>query len=196
MGEYGTYEGTEIKIGTCEDMYYLRADQIHLVRSATLDHVDALRFRFPFPDEDDVKPGEFDKYNKGFRVWGIEPPSDGHVLHYDVQFKDTGNVGVLVMLPCPYSTKGKDSGIKYGYNGYRGPAQVVQQRAWNGVWVTVMQCGVCSGLWRLETVEDALPVCEALISQGDQRERDDKGGGKGWYEMALRIRRGYETPVK
>ena len=27
MGEYAKYQGEEIKIGTCEDLYYLRADQ-------------------------------------------------------------------------------------------------------------------------------------------------------------------------
>ena len=31
MGEYASYLGERIKIGTCENMYYLRADQRHLV---------------------------------------------------------------------------------------------------------------------------------------------------------------------
>lgn len=34
MGEYATYKGQEIKIGTCEDCYYLRADQRHLAQVA------------------------------------------------------------------------------------------------------------------------------------------------------------------
>ncbi len=32
MGEYAIYRGERIKIGTCEDMYYLRPDQVHLVK--------------------------------------------------------------------------------------------------------------------------------------------------------------------
>ena len=31
MGEYARFRGAEIKIGTCESMYYLRADQRHLI---------------------------------------------------------------------------------------------------------------------------------------------------------------------
>ncbi|MBA3354975.1 MAG: hypothetical protein H0U18_03355 [Pyrinomonadaceae bacterium] len=27
MGEYATFKGLSVKIGTCENMYYLRADQ-------------------------------------------------------------------------------------------------------------------------------------------------------------------------
>lgn len=194
MGEYGTYKGNEIKIGTCEDMLYLRPDQIGLVRSEALRDITELRFRFPFPDEDGVEPGQFDNPDRKFPVWGIEPPAS-EMKHYPVQFKDTGNAGVLVMLPCSYSTEGKGGELKYMYNGFRGPAHVVQQRAWAGVWVTVMKCGVCDALWRLPELADALPVCEALILEGDRNEFRNKGGGKGWYEMAKRIRRGYETPA-
>ena len=31
MGEYANYMGERVKIGTCEDMLYLRWDQRHLV---------------------------------------------------------------------------------------------------------------------------------------------------------------------
>ena len=58
MGEYAKHKGEEIKIGTCENMYYLRFDQRHKVK-ALPGNVDpngadayALRFRFPWPNED------------------------------------------------------------------------------------------------------------------------------------------------
>jgi hypothetical protein len=56
MGEYATYNGENIKLGTCESMYYLRADQRHLISGYRFDGGD--RFRFPFPDEDDIEPGQ------------------------------------------------------------------------------------------------------------------------------------------
>jgi hypothetical protein len=58
MGEYARYNGSDIKIGTCEDMYYLRADQAHLVTAPVdgmldpIKYAAQIRFRFPFPEED------------------------------------------------------------------------------------------------------------------------------------------------
>lgn len=188
MGEYGTYEGQRIKIGTCEDMYYLRADQIPLVQSYTLRDLTAIRFRFPFPDEDNVKPGEFDHHDRGFPVY-VEPPTDG-VDHGKIQF--AAGRGILVMLPCPYSEEGKAGSIKYMYNGYGGPSRIVQQRAWNGVWATVLECGACDRRWRLPELTDAAPVIEALIAEAERRPDD----ARRYKEMALRVGRGYSTPVK
>lgn len=195
MGEYGLYNGQEIKIGTCEDMLYLRPDQIHLVQAEVLRDITSLRFRFPFPSEDNVQPGDFDNPDHGFAV-RVEPPAEADEIHYKVQFKDTSNAGVLVMLPCPHSKAGKESGLKYMYNGYQGPSMVVQQRVWAGTWATVMKCNPCGGLWRLSELSDALPVIEALIAEGDRRSLGQPDAGRTvWHEMALRIRRGYVTPV-
>ena len=36
MSEYGTFKGFAIKLGTCEDMYYLRADQRHEIEGYNL----------------------------------------------------------------------------------------------------------------------------------------------------------------
>ena len=75
MGEYAQFQGSEIKIGTCEDMYYLRFQQRHEVTSLLnsvdledLDTLQQLRFRFPFPEEDSIEPGAFDNHNKTARV--------------------------------------------------------------------------------------------------------------------------------
>lgn len=55
MGEYAMYGGHQIKIGTCEDMYYLRADQAQRVRPerGSVDpfrQAPEIRFRFPWPE--------------------------------------------------------------------------------------------------------------------------------------------------
>jgi|ERR1700722_4953019 len=69
MGEYAGFRGDQVKIGTCEQMYYLRADQAHLVRALPgnvdpLKDAEHLRFRFPFPDEDHIQPGAFGDFDR------------------------------------------------------------------------------------------------------------------------------------
>ncbi len=189
MGEYGTYNGEHIKIGTCEDMYYLRADQIHLVRSAALADLTGIRFRFPFPDEDGKQPGDFDDYDRGFPVRGYLPPAG--IDHSTVQFK--AHVGILVSLPCPVSEAARTGEVKYHFNGFRGPARVVQQRAWAGVWATVLDCGGCGARFRLPDLSHAVPVIDALRAEGARRERFDKGSGRTWEVIADRIAAGYVT---
>lgn len=80
MGEYATRksDGQEIKIGTCESMYYLRYEDRAKVRhlSGNVNPVkDAgeLRFRLPFPDEDGIQPGEYEDYNRGQRLYRYLP---------------------------------------------------------------------------------------------------------------------------
>lgn len=78
MGEFATRKSdqTEIKIGTCEDMFYLRLEDRNKV-SHIPGNVDpacdpnGLRFRLPFPDEDDRRPGEYGDYNRGVRLYKV-----------------------------------------------------------------------------------------------------------------------------
>ena len=59
MGEYAKHDGHEVKIGTCEDMYYLRLEDCRKVQpipnSLNPATCEGLRFRLPFPDEDNVQ---------------------------------------------------------------------------------------------------------------------------------------------
>ena len=68
MGEYAIRksDGESIKIGTCEDMYYLRYEDRCKVTPEEGSGF-GYRWRLPFPDEDCIRPGE---YGSGFR--GIE----------------------------------------------------------------------------------------------------------------------------
>jgi hypothetical protein len=192
MGEYGTFNGQRIKIGTCEDMYYLRADQIHLVQSPTLRDVTCLRFRFPFPDEDQIDPGDFDEHDRGLTVWGYGIP-DG-VKHYSVQV--TTSAGILVSLPCPYSSAAAESGITYHFNGFRGPARIVQQRVWAGVWATVMACGPCGAKYRLPDLDSATSLLDILDAHATQADRDENRSlADMWRTIAVRVKAGYHTPT-
>lgn len=179
MGEYARYEGQNVKIGTCEDMYYLRWDQAHKVQplASSVDpagqHAGQLRFRFPFPDEDGIEPGDFRNFDRGVRVDGVRAPAELDGDHYTVQFK--ADNGYLVSLPCPEAPA--DHGFTIHRNGYGGAVHLVQQRWHEGRLVGVVGCGGCGMRWRLATLEDAEPVATALRAEADRRCHVARMGG-------------------
>lgn len=187
MGEYATYNGQRIKIGTCEDMYYLRADQrdkvepeTHSVDPSDEDVLRTLRFRFPFPDEDGVQPGEFDPYERFHPVASVAVPQE--VEHYSVQF--SAQPGYLLSLPCPESDETPE-GLRIARNGIVGPMVAITQTAWrNGAWAVICACRGCGAKFNLPTLKDALPLLEALMV-----------GTAFDKEIALRIEAGYRQPV-
>ena len=74
MGEYASYKGEHIKIGTCTMMYYLRWDQrkevVALHGSVNpVTQAEQIWFRAPRKREDGIEPGNFDYYG-----WcGVQP---------------------------------------------------------------------------------------------------------------------------
>jgi hypothetical protein len=81
VGEYAKFSGESVKIGTCEEMYYLRLNQRRLVEhedgnvNVNGPEVYELRFRFPWPDEDTVEPGGFEHYERAVDVGDYQPPA-------------------------------------------------------------------------------------------------------------------------
>lgn len=198
MGEYATIKrtGERIKIGTCEDLFDLRWDQAHLVRREDGPWDDAAlaayRFRFPFPDEDHIQPGQFTDVDRGVPIHGLPQPE---MDHDRVQFV-ASSAGYNLTIPCPEGQPGCTPGwnTKVGdltvhRNGFSGPMIVVQQRWWRGRLVTVCRCRPCGVTYRLETIEAAQPVIDHLRKEAD-------GRGAGWYRtMADRIEAGYSTTL-
>src|SRR5713226_154610 len=178
MGEYAQYGLRRIKIGTCGNMYYLRADQRYEVYalSGNVDPARAadlavIRFRFPFPDEDHVKPGEFDRYDRVIGLYGVAVPAD--VEHDQVQF--VTQPGYLVSLPCPESAAGKTSGLTFHRNGHPGPVQFGQQALRDGKWVLIGRCGGCHASYRYATLADVEPVVVVLRQMADRKYEDETG---------------------
>jgi hypothetical protein len=206
MGEYATYAGERIKIGTCEDMLYLRADQVDLLTSSDIGNQwDQVRFRFPFPDEDRISPGDFDDCDRSIPAYGVEPPAE--LDHHSIQFKaNYPDRGILLSLPCPFSDDGQASSVRYQFNGFAGAVRIVQQRIWEGRLVLVAECGACGARYRYPTFEDAEPVVVACRSMADglQREAELRANREGkpytdgrvawWHTIADRITAGYVNP--
>ena len=212
MGEYAMYRGEQVKIGTCEQMYYLRADQAHLVTPIVPGNVDPvkdrehLRFRFPFPDEDNIEPGDFGDFDRSANLDVLCPEG---VDHDSIQFQ--ASPGYLVSLPCPESADGRNAanllGLTFHRNGWPGGnTGIHSQRVVGDRLVTICKCVGCGALYRLPTAEDAIPYIEACGAKGDElaKKGDCLGYSESeraqalrdasfWYQMGSRIARGY-TP--
>lgn len=202
MGEYASYRNEEIKIGTCENMYYLRYDQRFKVY-ALLGNVDPvrdrkeLRFRFPWPDEDQIEPGSEafhdNGYHRGIVVHGFTAPE---IDHFTVQFH--AKVGYLISLPCPESAeyieqpnhnglalKGvtRTESLRIHRNGFVGAVHLVAQRYIEGLGLApILRCGGCGSMWReVERLRiEELVVC--LRAEGDTF----------WHQIADRVLAGLE----
>ncbi len=196
MGEYARYNGQRIKIGTCEDLYYLRASQLPLIQPErgeadprTNASKAVYRFRFPWPDEDVVAPGAFDNPFRSVALWNVTAPPD--LKHDAVQF--VAQAGYNVSLPCPEGPM-KIEGLKVHRNGFSGPVKIVQQAYRNGVLALICECGGCGAKYNLPTIQDAEPIIVACRAEADAADKRNDGAGKWWHAIADRIAAGYTNP--
>jgi hypothetical protein len=191
MGEYALFNGESIKIGTCEDMYYLRFDQRHKVTpvEGNVDPVkdaEELRFRFPFPDEDDKEPGDFFDFDRSVAVACTLPCMAEKVNHRSIQFFHPS--GLNVLLPCP---AGRESipGVRVHTNGCTKTVLISQQRLVDDRLVLICKCAMCDAAFRLPTLDEAQPVIDALRAIAERAKEKPVTGFH--YAMSHRIMAGY-----
>ena len=194
MSEFAEYEGKRIQIGTCEDLFYLRADQWDRVtpvsgRGNVAQYLKVVRFRFPWPDEDDVEPGMFEDYKRSCPLPGLKAPAEHAERHHRVPF--LASAGYQCSLPCPEGGKTIE-GAHIQRTGFRGAVHLCQQRWWNGLLVGVLECGGCGFVWRLETLDAAQPAIDALRSEAERHEQKSAGSGEWFATVAEHLRAGYD----
>ncbi len=103
MGEYLKFRGQDIKLGTCESLYYISLPQVDKYKSEIHGISQYLkpgifRFRFPFPDEKHLMPGEDGpdhNFDRGFlmsipKSYGIEMPHGTIFMRTDGLGKNAG----------------------------------------------------------------------------------------------------------
>ena len=171
MGEYAKLGGESIKIGTCESMYYLRWNDRFRVdpQPGNVDpQKDAgLFFRLPFPDEDELLPGEYSDYQRGYRLgrkdrqywedWtpdGLDEADPGNVqLHHQPS-------GLLLSVPCHHGTKLPDVGeARAHWNGKKHALELAHVKSMpDGTLRPVYRCRFCGSMWS-DDWEAILPYC-------------------------------------
>lgn len=165
MGENAKYSGEVVKIGTCEQMYYLRAEQAAQVEPVphSLDpirHATGIRFRFPWPDEDGTAPGSFDPPGRTLMLEGLKATPPEHDKP---------------------DCKGENTRI--------------HSQAWRGepgkeVLTLVVQCD-CGALYWVPQ-EDLGPILLFLDEEAGVRTGDSRTF---YAKVAARVRTGYSTPI-
>ncbi len=115
MGEYAIrkVDRVEVKIGTCNRMYYLRYENRNdvLKDKYSLDPAKELNliFRLPYPDEDHIPIGEYGNFDRGVELINFNLLTDSD---------DTGIIqlthpsGLLVNLDCHHGNRLPDAGGK------------------------------------------------------------------------------------
>jgi len=108
MGEYAEFSGGRIKIGTCEDLGYLRIEDIHRVGPVegsvnVRATPEGSYFRLPFPDEDMINPGGYNNMFRGARLSPEFNSGDEDYRPGNIQLKH--ECGLLVNMPCYHGAK-------------------------------------------------------------------------------------------
>lgn len=153
MGEYAKVKktGTEVKIGTCESMYYIR---YHDKDKVDYDFEKGrYYFRLPFPDEDNVQIGMYEQFDRtlycgAFNIVDIEKDA-GIVQLYN---KDCG---ILVNLPCYHGVKLPDvssvENAKVFWNGKKNPLELSSIKYEHGkITKPVFTCKCCRESWSID----------------------------------------------
>lgn len=195
MGEYIRLNGDAVKLGTCEDLYYCTFEQLCTFIDAmkkephNCDPSDYLkesggwRYRFPFPDEDEIPIGTHDNFDRGHLV---ELPEENpieleKVQHRQIRADITNARGAKPLsMCCPFSKEFDGIGVKY--NGQKA-IEIVQQKQVEGDLWTVCRCPLCDAKFRLPPSEGLwLADYVSKLSTGDDELTT---------EIARRIRNGY-----
>jgi hypothetical protein len=113
MGEYAIRksDGEEIKIGTLEEMYYIRYEDQSKVTLKPNNRF-GYRWRLPFPDEDNLQPGDYKQHNRRCRLYkarddkkGYDDFTDESKVSENGLVQLTHECGLLINVPCFHGIK-------------------------------------------------------------------------------------------
>ena len=133
MGKYAKLKTTseEIKIGTCENMYYLRFEDRHKVIYDS--SFTGYRFRLPFVDEDKIDIGNYHDYDRGIDLIPTYDEETESYSYFDDIYKEQyqehkgliqlkhENSGLMINASCYHGYKLPDNNdskdLKAFFNG-------------------------------------------------------------------------------
>lgn len=158
MGQY--YNGE--KIGTCENMYYMRLAQAEKLAAAGARDDDGIKFseyltdnttrwRLPWPDEDGrEKAGLLYSDVSDFeRYYELQVPQDVKINHTAKCYQGNGH---NVFLPCIHSEewdKVAAAGVKLSHGTHYQKIQCMYDAIRDGERAILFECSVCGNLQRM-----------------------------------------------
>ncbi len=165
MGEYAKFNGEEIKIGTCECMYYLRYEHRNFVQPLphSLNPATAknLFWRLPFPDEDHFGPGNYEDFNRGVRLYNKEKGD----FRDESALKNPGKIqlrhsesGLLANIKCYHGMKLPENSddARFHWNGKGHSFELAHIKNSDTGIRAVYKCRHCNGLWSTDEWDDML----------------------------------------
>lgn len=162
MGEFAIrkHDGEQIKIGTCEELFYLRYEdrgKIDPLPGNVNPQTDmGLYFRLPFPDEDQIRPGDYRDYRRGVRLALPADPYGDTILSEEEKVNAPGVIqlahpsGLLLNVPCYHGVRLPDGGpdIQAHWNGRTWHLELRYLKTTPEGIQPVFACRFCNTMWR------------------------------------------------
>jgi len=165
MGEYAIRKSDkqEIKIGTCESMYYMRYEDRNKV-IPIYGNVDPMKhynlfYRLPIPEEDHLSVGEYSYPMPTVDLIGFNDPS---TVESKGLIQVTHENGLLINVNCYHGQKLPESNedVKFHWNGKNtGFVLWAIKGLKNNKTRPVIKCKHCSEMWSYdwEDIKDFIP---------------------------------------
>ena len=169
MGEYIGTGKKQVKLGTCESLYYTTFEQLkkskfkESEKESFLKLDSGYRFRFPFPDEK-IEIGTHENYDRGFlfklpKELKIELGHGKRFIRVGFDRSESKHYDEIgIEIPCPFSEKFSDTGIKsVKWHNDLIIFEIIQQKYTTAqgapMLVTVARCPYCGNAFQLSKDE-------------------------------------------
>lgn len=178
MGEYATrkIDSKEFKIGTCENMFNCRFNQIGDVVYPYMS--DNLYWRIPTLDEDGIKPGDFNHSllrRDIYTPWKLKIDASRFSEEDKAGMKQQGvfqlrepKMGLLVNIRCPHGFpmeqfKKNEEGpiVSMGYNGHQDTLYLKGLKNEPNELKVLVECSACRSMWSF-SFNDIEPAIESV----------------------------------
>lgn len=196
MGEYLE----NIKIGTCENLYYTTFAQLSKSTLKGKDEYLALdsgfRFRFPFPNEKNTRIGNYDDFNRGYLIKipvGIFSMDHGNVFIRTDTLPNINAPAIGMDVPCAMSGANKVyrwENVNFYFLEVVQQKYVTDHESGNVELQTVFRCPYCKRLARAN-FKEAQSIANEIIKQSCDIEKEDETKANELKEIALTIISGY-----
>lgn len=178
MGEYAKrkIDNTEFKIGTCEDMFNCRYDQLGEITYPYMSN--NLFWRIPTPDEDGTLPGDYNcslLREDGYIPWKLMIDTSKFSNDDIVDMQKTGTIqlkepkmGLLVNIRCPhgfpmeqFKINKEGTIISMGYNWHQDTLYLKGLKNEPSEMKVLVECSACRHMWSF-SFNEIEPLIESI----------------------------------